>query len=431
MSSNKTFRVVLEKLGGVNSTEYVGREGEIFFDPDNPVLKVGDGTPGGGSLGGGGGGGADTGDITFSGASIIGNSVPGFDRNAITLIPDNRTVDGWSFTDYGQFINIYPTNAYDSPHIHIAAGSGSGSAGDLMLGDDNHYVEINNQGYVGVKTNDPIRGNQSYWYFGQDGTFAGPGMGMVSVPALSGAPGNDLYLTSGGNTRNTTTLQFADADGTEKSIYTVDTNNYYVGNIPFVGGSQLWFNPGSSVTVTNISISGNIATFTLSDPVVLNALTDYTLDWYGTDTHDVVISTANNTWRFQDNGSLNDNGSYTRTTTPFIPNTSTSGVIWTSLFNYISSVKLTIQLECYEVGDESGWHTQVCEAVIASRGAGQYGEPIMTVYGVTYTSTQPLASFSVQRNPVDNTIEVVATRTAATTDGIDFRIHSVEIASRD
>jgi hypothetical protein len=123
------------------------------------------------------------------------------------------------------------------------------------------------------------------------------------------------------------------------------------------------------------------------------------------------------------------NNSYTRTTTANI--TIGLGVVWTSLFPYISSAKLIIQIEATEVGDATGWHSQVCEAVIASRGfANGYGDPVMTVYGVTYTSTQPLVTFSVRRN-IQGNIEVVGTTTVATLDSPALRIHSVEISTRD
>lgn len=126
---------------------------------------------------------------------------------------------------------------------------------------------------------------------------------------------------------------------------------------------------------------------------------------------------------------------YTRVTTPVKSPNQTSVVIWTALYDTVSSVKLTIQLETNQVGDATGWHSQVCEAIVASRGYanGQpgYGEPIMTVYGVTYTSTVPLVTFTVQRNATTSLIEIVGTRTAATNSAIDFRIHSVEMISRD
>ncbi len=156
----------------------------------------------------------------------------------------------------------------------------------------------------------------------------------------------------------------------------------------------------------------------------------------------IAIKSNNNLWTFDTDGiltvpsggAIQQRFTWTRAVQP---NLSTpSAVIWTSLYNYISSVKLTIQLEANETGDATGWHSQVCEAVVASRGyansaGGPLGEPVMTVYGVTYTSTAPLVTFSVQRNPTTNNIEIVGTQTAACDGSANFRIHSVEMATRD
>jgi hypothetical protein len=52
--SNKTYRVLLEKLGGTNAANYIGNEGELFYDPTTTTLRVADGsTPGGTTTGGG------------------------------------------------------------------------------------------------------------------------------------------------------------------------------------------------------------------------------------------------------------------------------------------------------------------------------------------------------------------------------------------
>ena len=58
MITNTTYRFLVEKLGDSNPTQFVGNEGEVFYDPNNPLLKLSDGsTPGGVSVGSGGGGG--------------------------------------------------------------------------------------------------------------------------------------------------------------------------------------------------------------------------------------------------------------------------------------------------------------------------------------------------------------------------------------
>lgn len=46
--ANKTFKLLTDKMGGRAAGSYVGREGEIFYDPTSTTLRVSDGvTPGG------------------------------------------------------------------------------------------------------------------------------------------------------------------------------------------------------------------------------------------------------------------------------------------------------------------------------------------------------------------------------------------------
>ena len=48
---NTTYRVLVEKLGNTDASEFVGNEGEIFYDPNIPILKLSNGTtPGGVSV---------------------------------------------------------------------------------------------------------------------------------------------------------------------------------------------------------------------------------------------------------------------------------------------------------------------------------------------------------------------------------------------
>lgn len=156
----------------------------------------------------------------------------------------------------------------------------------------------------------------------------------------------------------------------------------------------------------------------------------------------VTGPTAENTWEFGTdgtltlpyNGAIEQNYSWTRTSTSSI-NTSTPTVVWTANTNTVSGAKLMIQVEANEIGDATGWHSQVAETIIASRGyaasaSGPLGDPAMSVYGVTHSSVAPLATFTVQRNPTTKLIEVVGTITTATT-AASLRIYSVETATRD
>lgn len=129
-------------------------------------------------------------------------------------------------------------------------------------------------------------------------------------------------------------------------------------------------------------------------------------------------------------GVVSQNNSYTRITNSYV-NKAIPTVVWTSYSQWSSSVKLTIMVEGSITGDNTGLHTQSCEAIIAARGSNGAGEPAMSVYGVIHTGVDDLMTFIVQRNPTTNLIEIVGTTTAAVSNQANLRIHSVEIGTTD
>jgi hypothetical protein len=67
--ANKTFKLFADKMGGRQAAQYVGIQGEIFYDPTTTSLRISDGTTAGGqSLSAGGG--ADLGDLKISGSTL-------------------------------------------------------------------------------------------------------------------------------------------------------------------------------------------------------------------------------------------------------------------------------------------------------------------------------------------------------------------------
>jgi hypothetical protein len=136
--SNKTYRVFLEKLGGTSADNFVGTQGDLFFDPENPVLRVANGVPGGATVAAGGGGGEVSGNITISSTNsainfVANSSGDGYGYSTIELRPDeNATQD--------QYIIIDPTAP---SHIHIrAGGTQDDSDADLFLGGEKTFVRV-------------------------------------------------------------------------------------------------------------------------------------------------------------------------------------------------------------------------------------------------------------------------------------------------
>jgi hypothetical protein len=135
--ANKTYKVLLEKLGGTNAANYIGNEGELFFDPTTNVLRVGNGTTAGGSVVSGGGGSVD-GNISISSSNSQINFVPnssgdGAGYSTIELRPDTNASSD-------QYLIIDPT---EPSHIHIRAG-GTQDESDayLFLGGEETFFRV-------------------------------------------------------------------------------------------------------------------------------------------------------------------------------------------------------------------------------------------------------------------------------------------------
>ena len=68
LSTNTTYRVLVEKLGASAPSQFVGNEGEVFYDPSNPSLFLSDGSTSGGVAIGGTGSGSSIPSVVTTGA---------------------------------------------------------------------------------------------------------------------------------------------------------------------------------------------------------------------------------------------------------------------------------------------------------------------------------------------------------------------------
>lgn len=137
MITNTTYRVLVEKLGDSNPSQFIGNEGEIFYDPSSPQIYLSDGSSQGGIVIGGGGGGGNTGDVTFNLNKVIGSGTGSGDGNGystLELVPDNSLYGG------NQYIIVDPTGPN---HIHLrAGGTQDNSNSELYLGGEKNNVRI-------------------------------------------------------------------------------------------------------------------------------------------------------------------------------------------------------------------------------------------------------------------------------------------------
>lgn len=211
--SNKTYRPLLEKLGGVPATNYIGKRGELFYDPESTTLRIADGVTEGGQVVSGGGG--STGDITFSGIQIIGQAAVDFPLGGIQLIPQVEDVEnGFYFERDGQYLDVYPTIGQDAPHIHITAGILDMNSpyydselgylkGDLYIGDDSNYVAVYGDGDIQIystKNNITVNFENNRLNFDVNGNDVTLDQGVLDFESRGGIARPQVGYTSNSNT---------------------------------------------------------------------------------------------------------------------------------------------------------------------------------------------------------------------------------------
>ena len=105
------------------------------------------------------------------------------------------------------------------------------------------------------------------------------------------------------------------------------------------------------------------------------------------------------------------------------------GVVYT-FDNLYTSAKLVIQVEGRIDSDPLTDHTQTCEATVAAT-YNTNAEPIMSVYGIVYTTVAPLATFTVRRGTgaAAGKIEILATNSQTANDLI-VKVYALQFVSR-
>ena len=115
LSTNTTYRLLVEKLGATEATSFVGNEGEVFYDPSVATLKLSDGsTSGGVTIGGGGGGGESYWEST--GAGINTSSNVGLGTTNPTVKLQVGSVFDPQVIGFGTVVNV---NQYPSTNVLI------------------------------------------------------------------------------------------------------------------------------------------------------------------------------------------------------------------------------------------------------------------------------------------------------------------------
>jgi len=107
------------------------------------------------------------------------------------------------------------------------------------------------------------------------------------------------------------------------------------------------------------------------------------------------------------------------------PNTDT--VVYTSTSDSQYSFKMLFKVEGSE-DSQPEWDTQTCEMTIAK--SFRNNTVVGSVYGLVYTSTNPLATFTARWNAISLRVEVLC-RPTSTTDSVYVRSFATEISTSD
>jgi len=261
-----------------------------------------------------------------------------------------------------------------------------------------------------------------------------------------------LTLPATGTIENTETNQ----PGTG-TIYTFATD--YNGNtnglstalsVRLTGGSPanliqegyiITFANGTTKTVTSsiAALPDNWDLFWSGDLTISNGadvwpITVQSIDYTPDTTSKNLIFTPDGTtiWNFDSDGTLTDPvGVKYRVQGNTTINGGQSGIVY-SANAWQTGFKLVIMVETrLDNNIDDVDHTQICEALIASN-YNSDAEPLLSVYGLTYTSPTPLATFTVQKTGYTSsgsgTIEVIATN-LQTQYNLQVRVQAMQFGS--
>lgn len=141
--ANKTFKAFVDKMGGTTATNYIGNEGELFYDPTTTTLRIGDGeTPGGTVISSGGS--ADLGNLKISGSTLgTQGEDGGWGDYGINLDPGQESYAGIQIPNVNDQENGAPLNIYNS----------NANGGGIQFLTYNSTWQFNNNGTTSFPSN--------------------------------------------------------------------------------------------------------------------------------------------------------------------------------------------------------------------------------------------------------------------------------------
>lgn len=193
-----------------------------------------------------------TGNITFDGVNIIGRASIGR-YGLINLIPALTAGEGGDFGNFvnnGQYISVYPTNNYDAPHIHIAAGIGpDGDEGDLFLGSDDKYVSVSADGIVSIQSYAADNNSTHRWTFGRTGQMTFPQGTVLSEFIQANPPVNTFGIFANAVPGRSVTIRTSPGGSVSEWVFGTDGSLTLPGGAGFAKGDSGYLKVADGVTL--------------------------------------------------------------------------------------------------------------------------------------------------------------------------------------
>lgn len=232
--SNSVFRIQVEKLQSEGAGAFIGKYGEIFYDPDTGTLRLSNGTtPGGVSIAGGGGGGGSFNPTLYYTTSQV-------DAKFATLV-GTATVQGDTLGELQQnFANYLPLSGGTLTNTLVLAGAPTNANDATTKSYVDSRVATATAGYL------PTAG----------GTLTGPLTLPAAAPTLANQATNKAYVDSAISTA-------------VAAIPPVSIDAPYLSAVVPVGGASIDIDPSDGSRSYNITQNGNIM-LSLGTPGVTN-----------------------------------------------------------------------------------------------------------------------------------------------------------------
>jgi len=229
------------------------------------------------------------------------------------------------------------------------------------------------------------------------------GLGNIATVALNG--NGSQYLRGNGTWGNVSTANTGDLGFTANAMYNL--GGVIVENADLTHGATAALVIPSNGNASNpVQITNTYGNITLTTGINSGSLQNwsFTQNGYSTRPYNVVDNTTN--------GVICNAGSPT--------------IIYTATGQFQHTLKLLIQVEGLETAGQ--WDTQSCEMVVAK--SFRNNNVVGSVYGLAYTSTNPLATFNAVWNVTLNRVQITCTPTSLTY-GVTTRVCVTEMVTSD